>query len=324
MYIGVDVSKLKLDARLIGPKGDHHKQVPNTPRGIDDLHRWTLSRTNGVVPIYVMESTGSYHMLPAAILHGLGGRVAVLNPRRARDFCKALGLLQKTDRADARALALYGERCQPQEWRPALEALQELRALVIRLLALTDQERRETLRLEEGPRVVCWLSVASSILRMLAMIEGEKKQLVKDIDAFYEAHPPLHDERKLLLTVSGIGKPTADHLLCLIRHHGVTSARDAAAMVGVVPVHRESGTSVHSRPRISREGDKRVRTALFMPAFTAIKCNPQLREKYTRLVERGLSKRAAQVAVMHQMVRIAFGILKHRRPYDPERLPQLA
>ena len=319
MIVGLDVSKLKMDACGLTPKGRVAKGFPNSPRGADELYKWVQARSQGVAPLIVMEATGSYHTLPAAILHALGARVVIANPHRARQFARAFGFLSKTDTADAHALAMYGDRADVRQWTPPPDAMLELRAVVARLLAVTEHIKRERLRLSEQPRVVCWLSVARSLRRSLEWHETERKALQQEIEDFYQfhAHAGLRADRALVRSIPGVGPQAADHLLCLLRHRQLNSAREAAALAGVVPVHHESGTSVRGKPRISHQGDGRVRAGLYMPTLSACTHDPTFKAHYQALVARGLAKQAALLAVMHRMIRIAYGVLQHGSPYDP-------
>ena len=324
MIVGLDISKLKMDACIVTAKGRACKVFANSPRGADQLFTWAKERSTGATPaaapLIVMEATGTYHTMVAAILHALGARICIANPHRARQFATGMGFLSKTDSADAHALAMYGERADVQEWTPPPESIVELRALVTRFLALGEHIRRETLRLKEQPRVVCWLGVARSLRRSLEWHEAERDAVGRDIEAFYkvEAHAELRADRALVRSIPGVGPQAADHLLCLLRHRKLNSAREAAALAGVVPRHRQSGTSVNGKPRISREGDGRVRAGLFLPTLSACTHDAAFRAHYQGLVARGLPKKAAILAAMHRMIRIAYGVLKHGTPYDPQ------
>ena len=323
-YVGVDVSKDTLDACWSGPNGDKYLKVPNTGRGIDQLHAWAKSFGAGYVPVYVMESTGSYHQLAALVLRDLGDRVSVVNPMRPRKYAGASSELQKTDKMDARVLSLFGAACTPREWSPPPNELLELRALVGRFTDVVSHTKRENLRLKENPRVVVWLAVARSIRRSIKQLLIERKELRAEIETFYEAHTDLSEARDLLMTIKGVGVQAADLLLCLIHGRGLTSAAEAAALAGVIPIHRESGTSVRGKPRMSREGSRLIRSGLYMPAQSAIQYNERVKAFYEARLAAGLSKKAAVIAVIHLMIRIAFAILKTKRPYDPAYLERCA
>jgi transposase len=315
VYIGIDVSKEKLDCSFESPKGEHRKQFSNKLRGIDSLHHWGVARAPGEETVFVLESTGPYHQLAASVFDGLDSPVVVGNPKHPRAHAEGTGQLQKTDAMDARTIGRWAKACTPRRWKPVSLPMQELRALVIRLLALTDHERRERTRLGENPRVQSWIAVARSIQRMLKMLAVEKAALLDDIEQFYAAHPELRADRKLLQTIPGVGPQAADHLLCLIRERGLTG-RQAAALAGVTPVHKRSGKCLNAKSRISRGGDGRVRAGLFMPALSAIQNNPRLKAFYERLLAAGVRPIGAVVAVIRKLITIAVAMLDKQQPFD--------
>ena len=325
MIVGLDISKATMDACIVTAKGRLQRQFANSPRGVDQLYDWMLAKCPTAQPaasdaLVVMEATGTYHTLPAFILHGLGVRVAVANPYRARKFADAFGFLSKTDKADAHSLAMLGERADPQTWVPPPDAMLELRELVARLVAVTKHIQAEKQRLEERPRYVAWLGVASSLMRSIEWHQAEKEALQDFIEEFYEVpqHSTLQADRKLLQTIPGVGPFAADHLLCLLRVRKLNSAREAAAMAGVVPVHRQSGTSVNGRSHISHEGDARVRAGLFMPTRSACQHDPVMKARYEALQARGLSKLASQIACTARLIRVSYGVITHQTPYNAD------
>lgn len=323
-YIGVDVSKDTLDVCWDSPNGELRVKVANDPEGIDKLHAWASALPIGTIPIWVMESTGSYHQLPAAILQGLGHRGCVCNPTRPRYAAKAEGQFQKTDRVDALMLSRFGRKHQPREWTLASPAMVELRAMSVRMMQLVDNEKRERSRLFENPRVTCWLSVCRSLRRSLEAIKTERKELTQELKRFYrlKAHAELRKARKLLQSVPGIGPCGADHLLCLMKERGLRSAGEAAALLGVVPIHHRSGTSVNGKPRISGEGDARARSALYMGMISACTHRKAVKARYEALQARGLAPKQARIAIMNWVVRVCYAVLRDGKPYDPNRNAQ--
>jgi transposase len=315
--VGVDVSKDTVDVCFVPPgKEKLHRKFANTAEGLQRLFDWLIAKGSGEVPHCVMEATGVYHQLPAFMLHALGSRVSVVNPLFAHNFVKAKkGRHTKTDKADAYELYDYGMRFDLREWFAPSWAMWELRDVMARLSTVTGLHASEQVRLTEHPRVLAFVSVGRSILRVMAALEAERKALLAEIEAYYVAHPEIAADRALLVTIPGVGKQTADHLLVHLRERNITSARQAAALSGLIPIMKESGTSVRGRPQISRQGSSRIRAALFMPAFSAIRHCKLFREQSEALQARGKSPKSAAIAVMHKMIRVAFGVLRHRTPF---------
>lgn len=321
--IGVDVSNDTLDLALEGSsaKRPHERGVNNDARGFKRLLSWAKERT-GAEPcalIVVMEATGVYHEAAALALHEAGCRVYVANPKRVRDYANGLGLLNKTDRVDARALLRYGrEKCSELvSWEPPPLEIRTLRALYARLRAVQKELQRERNRQEQAhlsgqPEAVC-----DSLRRSTANLKEECKRLRRAIEDHFDEHPTLKEQRELLQSMPGIGPASSDQMLCLILRHRFRSARQAAAFAGLVPRMHESGTSVRKAPRM-RRGDRLLKSTLYMAALASTRHNAQLHMHYQGLLKAGKSKMSALGALMRRILHISFGMLKHNTPYRPE------
>jgi transposase len=128
----------------------------------------------------------------------------------------------------------------------------------------------------------------------------------------------LQADRNLVRTIPGVGPQAADHLLVLLRTRPLNSAREAAALAGVIPVHKQSGTSVCGRPKMSGQGDRRVRSGLYMPVLSACTHDPGFKARYQALIASGKPKKSALIACMHRLVRVAYGVLRHQQPYHAD------
>lgn len=321
IVLGVDVSKDKLDAALWLPalRKWYACKVDNDERGIRKLLTWMAGKSKATPDQIraVLEATGVYHELAAQTLYDAGCPVVVANPKRARDFAKGLGLLSKTDTIDARALARYGELGEAQAWQPPAPEVRILRALLARLAAVEEDLQREENRWEKAQISQTPDIVKESLQRNIKSLREERARLLKAIDDHYGGHPKLKEEHYLLRTIPAVGTVSADHLLCLLRSRPLHSARQAAALTGLVPVEYTSGSSVRGKPHLSKQGNPRLRQVLYMASVSALRHNPELRAIYDRLVANGKAKMAALGALMRHLVHIAFGILKHQKPYNP-------
>lgn len=329
MMLGVDVSKETLEAALwLGDSRKWHaSKAGNDPAGARKLLEWAGAKSGLTAADcrVVLEATGVYHEVVAQVFHDGGCEVVIANPKRVRDYAKGQGLLTKTDAVDARMLASYG--AQGEEllaWVPPPVEVRVLRALVARLDAIEQDLQREENRLEKAQATDTPQVVIDSLQRSLTALRAERDRLRREIDDHYDQHPGLKQERERLKTIPGVGNASANRLLCLLKRHGFSSARQAAACAGLIPIEYESGTSVHKRPRLSKQGDPKLRATLYMAAIVASRHNPQLRKVYESLVARGKSKMSALGALMRRLVHIAFGMLKHQTDYNPALVTKMA
>lgn len=321
IVLGVDVAKAKLDVALwlSVPKKWYACKVDNDGPGCRKLLAWAQAKSGAGADAIrvVMESTGVYHELAAECLHDAGCNVVIANPKRVRDFARGLGYLTKTDAVDAKALARYGEQGDAQDWQPPASEIRALRALLARLAAVGEDWQREQNRLEKAQIAQTPELVRDSLLRSIERLTAEHARLRKAIEDHHDQHPGLKAERDLLRTIPSVGPGSADQLLCLLRSRRFDSARQAAALSGLVPVEHSSGTSVRGRPRLSKQGNPRLRAVLYMASVASLRHNPELRAIYDKLLAKGKAKMAALGALMRHIVHIAFGVLKHQQPYNP-------
>src|SRR5262249_8944053 len=138
-----------------------------------------------------------------------------------------------------------------------------------------------------------------------------------DIDDHIDRHPQLKADRELLESIPAIGAQTSRHMLSLLQARKFSCAEQSAAFLGLVPIERESGSSVRGRPRLSKAGPPRLRAILYMAAVVAVRHNPHVKALYERLLARGKTKMAALGAAMRKLVHLCFGVLKSRQPYSP-------
>jgi transposase len=320
--VGIDVSKDTLDVGLEKAKTScYERKLDNNASGFRRLLSWAKERT-GAEPaelIVVMEATGVYHEAAALALHEAGCRVFVANPKRTRDFASGLGLLNKTDRVDARSLVRYGREKSAElaAWEPPPPQVRTLRALYARLNTVMTDLRRELNRQEQAELNGQPEAVSESMRESIRHLQEDCARLRQAIEDHFDQHPDLKNQRELLQSVPGVGPVSADRMLCLLLRHRFASARQAAAFAGLVPRMHESGSSVRKRPRLTKQGEPALKAALYMAAVVSCRHNPQLRQHYQGLLRAGKSKMSALGALMRRLVHIAFGILKHRTRYNP-------
>ena len=319
-YLGIDVSKAKLDCCLLAeqtPDKRKGKVVANSVAGIADLLRW-LEKQGAVLAHThaLLEGTGVYHESAATSLYDHGLNVSILNPAQVRDFGKGLGLRTKTDGMDSWLLARFGLLQKPAAWQPPPAHVRVLRALLARHQAISDDLRREQNRLEKAQfSDTTPHSIHQSLRDCIAFLEQQLAQLKKDIDKHIDQHPDLKRNSALLQTIPAVGPKVSSHLLCVILASSFRTAEQLAAYLGVVPIERQSGSSVLGRPRLSKAGPARIRALLYMSAVVGIRYNPHVKALYQRLLAKGKSKMAALGAAMRKIIHLCFGVLKNRTPY---------
>jgi transposase len=301
-YVGVDVSKARLDV-AVRPTGERYS-VANDPEGIETL----LGGLEEVDPpkLVVLEATGGFERPAAMAIAASGIPVAVVNPRKVRDFAKATGTLAKTDRIDAYVLARFAEALKPEP-----KALPDEEAV---LLGEIIDRRRQLIGMlvAENNRLSATVSspVKKRVRAHLRWLEKELKRAERDLEDVVEASPVWRENEALLRSVPGVGPTLARTLLAELPELGTLTHKRLCALVGVAPFSRDSG-----RMRGKREvwgGRARVRSALYMSAMVASRYNPLIRQFYERLVEAGKPKKVALVACMRKLL-----VIHQRRDEGP-------
>jgi transposase len=311
--LGIDIAKKTFDLALLRNDKFKNKKFPNNPEGFKQLDAWLVK--NGVIKVHAcLEATGSYSEALAIHLHQTGHVVSLVNPARIKAFGQSELQRNKTDRADAMLIARFCLSQHPEPWTPAPPEIRELQALVRHLDDLLHTRGQLANRLSDGQQIE---SVLESLRSVIKTLDDEIKLTKKKIRQHLNNHPGLKADHDLLVTIPGIADQTAAKLLAEIQHlRDYKHARQAAAYAGLSPMHMDSGSTL-KRSRLSKTGNGRVRKALYMPAVVASRHNPLLREFAERLSKRGKTKMVIIGAVMRKLLHLAFGVLKTRKPFDP-------
>ena len=319
-YLGIDVSKAKLDCVLFDLESQKRKSktVTNSAEGVAQLlaviQKWGV----GAAQLHVvMEPTASYHELAALALCDAGCVVSLINPAHLRRYAQAVGVRSKTDAADAALLARYGAAEKPQAWTPPSASVRALRALLARRDAVAEDLQRERNRAEKLEASEVPESVRQSLLEVTAFLDAQLARLQREIEQHIDNDPDLRDKRDLLLSIPAVGERVAQNMVALLASRNFGSAEQLAAYLGLVPVDWQSGSSIKGRPRMSKAGPAHLRKLLYMPAIVAAKHNPHVRALYERLTRRGKSKMAALGAAMRKLAHLCFGVVHSGKPYSP-------
>jgi transposase len=321
MVLGIDVSKRKLAVALLFNDKFRTKTVTNDRAGFNTLWSW-LERFDSLPELVCLEATGSYGEDVATFLHKRGLVVSIVNPTRIKGYAKSEGLRTKTDKVDSRLIASFGQSKKEKlpRWEPASVELRVLRDLTRRLEALKNMRVQEENRLEGKLSDV----VVANLKEHIRYLDKQIQQLEKMIKDHTDRHPGLREQCGLLASIPGIAETTSANLISELCFEQFATARQAAAYAGLTPSDRESGTSVKGRPRLSKIGSRRLRKALYMPAISAMRYNPTLRDFSDRLERKGKVGKVIISAVMRKMIHIAFGVLKSGRPFDPNYQPNFS
>ena len=304
-FVGIDVAKARLDI-AVRPTTEQWA-VRNDEADIEQL----VARLKELAPaLVVLEATGGLEIPLAAALTAAGVALAVINPRQARDFAKAVGQLAKTDALDAQLLARFAEavrpapRPVPDEQAQALAALLARRRQIIGML-VAEQQRLGTALPTVRPRIethITWL-------------RQELSELDTELHETIRRSPVWREKEQLLRTVPGVGPVLAMTLVADLPELGQLGRKQIAALVGLAPLNCESGL-LRGR-RIVWGGRGRVRAALYMSTLVAIKHNPVLRPFYERLLAAGKPKKVALTACMHKLVLILNALLRQGAAWQP-------
>lgn len=297
--VGVDVSKATLDV-AVGADA-RVQRFANTPPGHRRLGRYLATLNPARV---VLEATGGYERKVLRHLSDLKLRAVRVNPRQVRDFAKADGILAKTDALDARVLARFGLKMEP-EHRPLPGPEQEtLKELVQRRRQLVGMRTEEKNRAEKSPCPV----VARSVRTMVNAIDKQIDQLESEVADLIAAHKTMARKLEVLASIPGIGATTAAVIMAGLPELGDLSRQAVASLAGLAPFNHDSGN--HKGERTIRGGRPHVRTALYMATLSAVKHNPSIRQTYQRLTDNGKAPKLALVACMRKLITVANALVR--------------
>lgn len=308
--IGIDVAKDSMEVYALAHSGPClRKSFDNDKKGRAALVAWCKRLKP---ELCCMESTGPYSAPVAFALYDAGLSPALANPRFVNSFAKAIGQKNKTDRCDAALIATYAKALGARLWVPPSAQIQKLSALSRRLDSLVGQRNAEGNRLEDERLEPL---AKESILRHLEFLKQEMELVQEAMQTHVKAFDDLKEQVRLLCSIPGIGFRTA----CAVVGETSTgvpfqSAKELCSFAGLCPRIRESGKWT-GKTLLSKQGNARLRKALYMPAIVAIKANPILKDFYYKLVQKGKPKMAAIAACMKKLLAICFGVLKNKTEF---------
>lgn len=310
-FVGIDVSKQHLDVHVLSQNRSF--RVASDPKGIATL--LAELRTLGTCRI-VVEATGGYERQLVAALLEAELPVSVVNPRQVRDFAKAFNQLAKTDRIDARILALFGEKVGPRLTEKTSENQAELAALVSRRRQLLELRTMETNRQEKVASKI----VRNSLKKTVTTINGQIKQLDQAIYKLVQSNDNWRQQAQLLESVPGVGATTSATLLAELPELGRVNRQEISALVGLAPFNHDSGKL--QGKRAIRGGRMSIRNLLYMATLSAQRYNPVIHDYAQRLHRAGKPFKVVVTACMRKLLTILNQILANNTPWKPRIQPQ--
>ena len=309
-FVGIDVSKGQFDV-AVRPTGEHWTSA-HTEAGITML----VARLVSLRPmLVVLEATGGLEIALTGACATAGLPVVVVNPRHVRDFAKATGHLAKTDTLDAQVLAQFAEAVRPTP-RPLPDV--QTQALAARLTR--RRQLVEMLVAEKTRRGQASSPIQKQIQVHLTWLERRLRVLDEELATAIRSSPLWREKDELLQSIPGVGPVLATTVLASLPELGILSRQQIAALVGVAPLNRDSGTIRGKRTIWG--GRAHVRATLYMAAIVASRCNPMIRAFYHRLCAAGKAKKVALTACMRKLLTILNAILRTRRPWQDRWAPE--
>jgi transposase len=305
IYVGIDVSKDRLDV-YVRPSGETFA-VARNGKGLNEL----IEQLRKLKPTLIaVEATGGFETIVAAAIAGAPLPLVVVNPAQIRHFAQAVGKRAKTDPIDASVIAHFAEAVKPEPRELPDEAARLLAELVSRRAQLIEMLVAERQREKRASAT----RVRKSLARHIVALEKELPQIDGDIDSMVRGSPVWREKEDLLITFPGVGNTLARIFLAQIPELGRLTRRQIASLVGVAPFTRQSG---HWKGKSMIAGGRpKARSAIYMAALCASRCNPVLRAFYQRLLAAGKPKMVALIAVARKILTILNAMLRDQRQWQ--------
>jgi len=319
--VGVDVGQSEVWASVGSGKP---RKFKHDESGVKQLYRWAKVKSGELLPHFCMEATGVYSQSLAVRLLGCGRcEVSIVNPAQIAAFAKAQMRRSKTDQIDAQVIWSFAQAQQPRCWQPERQVIQELAALVTQADALKKTLRSWNNRQHAHQyRPALPRMVQQTTAKVERMLRQELEKVQQEIYRLCQNDAELKRDVDLLCTIPGIAKLTATRLLAYGKSALTErSPKELTAHAGLAPRHRQSGTSLKGRSRLSKQGDARIRSMLYMPTVVATDHNPIIKYHYQRHLANHKPRMVALMACMKKLLLMAQAILIRQQPFNPNLIP---
>ena len=305
VYVGIDVSKTQLDIDTY--PGTNPKRFSNDEVGRLAACEHLKSKQPSLI---VVEATGGLESPVVALLASNGLLIAVINPRQARDFAKAIGVLAKTDKVDALLLARFAEAV-----KPPVRPLKPEEALQLDAILTRRRQIIEMITAEGNRQASAAPKIAKQIRQHIVWLEKRLGEANDDLDDMIRSSPLWQHKADIMQSIPGVGRVTATTLLADLPEIGTLSRREISALAGVCPYSRDSGSFRGKRSIWG--GRAHVRAVLYMASVVASRHNPVIRPFYEKLVKAGKPKKVALVACMRKLLVIINSMLRSDTAWNP-------
>ena len=310
-YVGIDVSKATFVVAYSSAKAGKTKTFKNTTKGVHEFIQ-TLSVTEHHC---VLEATGNYSALLVYLLSKAGITVSLENPLKIKNFARVMLSVNKTDETDARLIALYGERMQPSPYKlrgKSILILKQKRTVLRQLKKqlVATQNLKGSMEVLPLFDAKCKQTIEKTITFLEKQIKGMEEELASLAEDEYKK------QMDLLTSIKGIGITLATALI--VATGGFTyfdNAKQLTRYLGLSPTYQLSGTSVHVKGHINRNGDPGLRSQLYVAAFSSLRCNTECKACFDRLRSNGKPGKVAVIAVANKLIRQAFAVVTQGKPY---------
>lgn len=304
-FVGIDIASEKIDVFISSTR--EHLTLARSKNGVDKLKEKLQDLE---VELITMEATGGFETFIACELDASDYSVAIVNPKKVRDFAKALGKLAKTDRIDSQVLALFADKVRPAKTKLHSKEHMHLKQLVRRRNSLIKIQRMEKNHLlSEEDRLI-----QENIHYVLDTIEDALSEIEKKLDEVIKTNEELTQVADLVQTIPGVGKVVAQTLLAELPELGLLNAAKITALAGIAPFNCDSG-KMRGKRRIWG-GRLKVREVLYMSTLVAIRCNQRFKDYYERLKQRGKAPKVAIVASMRKLLVILNSMVANRSTWQ--------
>jgi transposase len=306
IFVGIDVSKDRLEVAMVSDNqtwsiGNNETEIPSL-----------VERLGQLAPsLIVLEATGGLEVLVASALGAARLPVVIVNPRQARDFAKAMGILAKTDGIDCKVLALFGEKLRPEPRPLKDEQLQELNTLLTRRSQLVVMHTAEKNRLSSSPK-----SIRKDIQEHIDWLEKRIRDMNNTLGQRIKESPLWREKDLLLRSVPGVGPVLSTSLVTGLPELGNLNHKKISVLVGVAPLNCDSGK--YKGKRKIWGGRASIRSALYMGTLSAIRHNPVIKAFHARLIAAGKKNKVAITACMHKLLTILNAMIKNSTPWNPQ------
>lgn len=329
--IGIDVSQKEIDVSF-GTYGldqsiklHESKKFKNDEKGFSKFLTWSLKLTDIEIPLFfVMEATGVYHERLACFLYDKEQKVIVVLPNRASNYAKTLEVKTVTDKEASKSLTKMGLEKKMDLWVKPDPVYNNLKQLT-REREQIQKAKTVTKNQIHAESKSAWVNTESikRAKKLLKLLEVQIKEIEKEIQSFVKTKPSLEKKLNFILSIKGVGLITAATIVG--ETNGFTTIKNKRQLVsyaGYDVIKKDSGTSVHSKPRISKKGNKHIRKVMHFPALTSIRHDEQNKDKFVRMVQKHGIKMKAAVAIQRKLLVLIYTLWKKEENFDPNFLSQ--